>query len=260
MPDELPVRQRMTQDAMSIRQWQGRYRAGAFRSEEVAVQKEAGWWNWNCRVDALAGRLASLAPVVMGLKEPVLLDEFTVWFINEMGRDKLVYDSVRFEPLARLRGDSKCFKVDLRGLDEPDRWTLYTERFGLHAPEFGCGHVRDMTKYIDNLGRELKQGIRPAFLDEKAAAVEYVLQRCAIFPSRALRREGEHSYSFIDWNDGRRKTVHVARSLEDVPPEVQEVGGREINGFYVYCPEDTRIPLPAQHTNKSRKKKKEAER
>lgn len=247
----------MTQDAMSIRQWQERYHAGAFRGKEVAVQQEAGWWNWHCRDDALAGRLTRIAPVIMGLKESSLLDEFTVWFINEVGRDKLVYDSVRFEPLSGLRDDTKFFKVDFCGLDEPDRWTLYTGRFSLHAPEFGCGHVHDMTKYIDNLGRELTQGIRPAFLEEKAAAVEYILHRPVILPSRALRREGEHSYSFLDRDDGRRRTVHVTRSPEDVPPEARAAGSREINGLYVYCPEDMGIPLQEHPKNikKSHKKK-----
>lgn len=253
---------------LSVRQWQERYRAGAFRGKEVAVQREAGWWNWHCRDDALAGRLTRIAPVIMGLNEPAILDGFTVWFINEIGRDKLVYDSVRFEPLARPRDNAKFFKVDFCGLDEPDRWTLYTGRFSFHAPEFGCGHVHDMTRYIDNLGQELKQGIRPAFLDEKAAAVEYILRRGAILPSRALRREGEYSYSFLDRDDGRRKTVHVARSLKDVPLEAQRVGGREINGLYVYCPEDAGIPLPelapqSEQTSKGKqvsKKGKEAER
>lgn len=253
----------MTQDTMSIRQWQEKFQAGAFRSKETAVQRTAGWWNWHCRNDALAGRLARIAPVIMGLNEPALLDGFTVWFINEVGRNKLVYDSVRFEPLAGPRDNAMFFKVDFCGLDEPDRWTLYTGRFILHAPEFGCGHVHDMTKYIDNLGRELTQGIRPAFLDEKVAAVEYILHRPVLLPSRSLRREGEHSYSFLDRDDGRRKTVHVAHSLETLPPEARTAGSREINGLFVCCPEDVGIPLPEHRKNikiSHKKKKKEAER
>lgn len=248
-------------DELSVRQWQERYRAGAFRGKDVAVQREAGWWNWHCRDDALAGRLKKFVPVVMGLNEPALLDGFTIWFINEVGRDRLVYDSVHFEPLAGPRDNAMLFKVDFCGLDEPDRWTLYTGRFSLHAPEFGCGHVHDMTKYIDNLGRELTQGIRPAFLDEKAAAVEYILHRPVLLPSRALRREEEHSYSFLDRDDGRRKTVHVTRSPEEIPPEAQAAGSREINGLFVYCPEDAGIPLPAPQRAKDKApKRKEVER
>lgn len=51
---------------LSVRQWQERYRAGAFDGKDAAVQREAGWWNWNCREDAVAGRLKRIAPVIMG--------------------------------------------------------------------------------------------------------------------------------------------------------------------------------------------------
>ena len=251
-------------DELSVRQWQERFRAGVFDSRETAVQREAGWWNWHCRDDALAGRLKRIAPVITGIESPLILDHCTVWFANERTENKLLYDSVRFE---LLNGpiNKVLFMVDFNDPRQPDKWSLYTKRFGFHAPEFCCSHVRDMTAYIDKTSHELEQGIISPFLAEKAAAekaaaVEYILHRPVTLPSRALRRESEHSYSFLDRDDGRRKTVHVAHSLKDVPSEfVSRV--RESGGLYVYCPEDAGKDLPApRKAEKKSHKKKEAER
>ena len=247
-------------DELSVRQWQEQFRAGAFDSKDTAVQREAGWWDWHCREDAVAGRLKRIAPVVTGIKAPSLLDNYTVWFTNvrSTGR-KAVYDRVQFEPLGG-KCDGRIFRVDFGNPNEPEKWTLYTERFGFGAPEYGCAHVREMIEYIHTMAHELEQGIRPPFLDEKAAAVEYILHRPVLYPSRALRREGEHSYSFLDRDDGSRKMVHIAHSLKDVPLEFTS-GVRKSGGLYVYCPEDAGSPLPTQQDPpKKSQKRKEPER
>ena len=245
----------------SVRQWQEKFRAGAFDSKDIAIQREAGWWDWHCRNDALAGRLKKIAPVVTGITEASVLDNYSVWFANvrSPGRNA-VYDRVQFEPLGDVH-DGRIFRIDYGNPNEPEKWTLYTERFGFAAPEFGCAHVRDMVGYIHTMAQELEQGIRPPFLDEKAAAVEYILGRDVLYPSRALQREGEHSYSFLDRDDGRRKTVHVFQSLKNVPPDFEASRAKVINGLYVYCPEDAGKPLvsPQKAEHKSHKGK-EAER
>lgn len=230
-------------DEISVRQWQEQFRAGAFDSKDNAVQREAGWWHWCCREDAVAGRLKRIAPVVMGIKSPFILDHCAVWFTNERTEHKLLYDSVRFELLNGTRSDT-FLMADFKDPRQPDIWTLYTKRFGFHAPEFGCGRVRDMTEYIDQMAHEVEQGVIPPFLAEKAAAVEYILHRPVIYPSKALRREGEHGYSFLDRDDHHRKMIHVFRSLEEIPPDIKASDAREINGLYIYCPEDAAGPRP----------------
>ena len=86
-------------DELSVRQWQEQFRAGAFDSKDTAVQREAGWWDWHCLYDALAGRLKKIAPAIMGIESPLILDHCAVWFVNEYTENKLLYDSARFEQL-----------------------------------------------------------------------------------------------------------------------------------------------------------------
>ena len=60
---------------MSVRQWQARFRAGDFNSRDLSVQCEAGWFDWFCRNDALAGRLKKLSKIVLGIKAPQVLGQ-----------------------------------------------------------------------------------------------------------------------------------------------------------------------------------------
>ena len=169
---------------MSVRTWQERFRAGDFSSRDRAVQCEAGWYDWFCRDDALAGRLKKISSVVLGITDPFILDNYYVWFKNNCPLEGPLYDDVRFEPLTGER-DGKYFLVALDSHHELIKWTLYTERYGYDAPEFCCGNVREMTAYINAMAPELAQGIQPRFVLEKAAVGEYVRQH-----------EGKAAYSF----------------------------------------------------------------
>ena len=123
---------------MSVRTWQERFRAGDFSSRNRAVQCEAGWYDWFCRDDALAGRLKKISSVVLGITDPFILDNYYVWFKNNCPLCGPLYDDVRFEPLTGER-DGKYFVVSLDSPHERMKWALVTERYGYDAPEFECG-------------------------------------------------------------------------------------------------------------------------
>lgn len=178
---------------MSVRTWQERFRAGDFSSRDRAVQCEAGWYDWFCRDDALAGRLKKISSVVLGITDPFILDNYYVWFKNNCPLEGPLYDDVRFEPLTGER-DGKYFLVALDSHHELIKWTLYTERYGYDAPEFCCGNVREMTAYINAMAPELAQGIQPRFVLEKAAVGEYVRQHEGK-AAYSIRREGDHLFA-----------------------------------------------------------------
>ena len=142
---------------VSVRQWQTLYRLGAFRGKDLATQCSAGWYDWFCRDESLAGRLKQIAPAVMGVTDPFILDNFYIWFKNNCPLNGPLYDDARFEPLSGERGGN-YFLVIKDSPHEKAKWTLYTERYGFQEPEFQCGNVREMIRYLNLLGPELAQG------------------------------------------------------------------------------------------------------
>ncbi len=164
-----------------MRQWQERFRAGDFSSRDLSVQCEAGWYDWFCRDDALAGRLKKISGVVLGITDPFILDNYYVWFKNNCPMAGPLYDDVRFEPLSGER-DGKYFVVTLDSPHELIKWMLYTERYGYDAPEFCCGNVREMGQYIKAWPPELEQGIQPRLSCWRSG-------RSEVYPSH----EGEHA-------------------------------------------------------------------
>ena len=160
-------------DEISVRQWQERFKAGAFSARDTATQCAAGWYDWFCQDEALAGRLKKIARVVMGITDPFILDNYYVWFKNNCPVPGPLYDDVRFDLLAGER-DGKYFVVSLDSPRERMKWALTTERFGFDTPEFECRNVRDMVKYINELGPQLEKNITPAFVLEKQAVEAYI--------------------------------------------------------------------------------------
>lgn len=245
---------------ISVRQWQEQFRAGAFDSKDVTTQCKAGWYDWFCSTEALAGRLKKIAKVVMGVTTPFILDNYYVWFKNNCPLDGPLYDDVRFEPLSEKR-NGQYFVVTLDSPHERAKWTLVTERFGYESPEYECKNVRNMVQYINSMGLELAKNIKPSFIAEKQAVAAYA-KLCGEPVGIPVRREGFRRYSYLSKQDRRKRTILVVSRLKEAPSDFAIDQAQQLNGLYVCCLEDIGIPPPEPVSPPQRQasKKKEVER
>ena len=156
----------MKDKKLSVREWQEQYRVGAYDAKDRITQIKAGWYDWFCPDVSLAGRLHKLASLVMRIGDPFILDNYYIWLKNNCPVVGPLYDDVRFEPLTGNR-DGKYFLVLLNSPHERRRWTLYTERTGFDTPEYACGDVRRMARYINDLGPQLQEAALPVARTEK---------------------------------------------------------------------------------------------
>jgi len=246
----------VSEEHISVRQWQERFRAGAYENKDLKVQCAAGWYDWFCRDEALARRLKKISKVVMGITDPYILDNYYVWFMDNCPVVGGLYDEARFEPLSGNR-DGKYFVVSLDSPYESRRWTLFTERYDFGAPEYECENVRDMVKYINSMAHELEQGIIPAFVVERQAVIQY-MKRHDKAVNHSIHRNGEHRFSYTTFPGKQAKNIIAASDLKDAPPDFVPDHAEQYCGFYLYCPEDAE--RSASEKKRSRPERKEAER
>ena len=224
-------------DNISVREWQKKYRNGDFESKSRSVQCEAGWYDWFCRDDALAGRLKRISGVVMGITDPFILDNYYVWFKNNCPLSGSLYDDVRFDPLTGER-DGKYFLVTLDSPYEDKRWALYTERYGYNEAEFICSNVREMTGYINSMAKELEQNITPQHVALRRAAEKYFTEKYGPESAYNLRRISGHKFMVILPNTGKERHVYVSQNMDDAPLDAHMEYAKQIDGLFV-CPLDS---------------------
>lgn len=244
-------------DEISVRQWQELYRAGAFAANDFTAKELAGWDDF---YDPLNNKgLQNLAKLVMSIRHPFILDHYHVYFLHHTPGVGPMYGCAYFDLLSE-EDSKKMFFISVDSPHERKKWVLETRRYGEYGPEYECGDIRRMSRYIHNMASELEQDIQPSFIAEKQAVLLYVLfygEPRGI----CVYREGHHRYSYTSIQDGCTRNVMVISDPKDAPPGFNIQKAENIKGLLVYCPENEGKAMPDYfETTKQTHKRKGPER
>lgn len=241
-------------DELSVRQWQEKFRAGAFSDPDA--MDEAGWFNWECSSGSLPTRLKRLARIVMGITDPFILDNYYILFRNISSRFNRTYDEVGFVSFD-VDDFRRYFSVSRNNPYHRKRWTLSTPRYSFISPEYDCINVQGMIQYINRIGPELEQGGKSSLAAECRVAEIYAYRRCGRHDEIPVYRDGEHLYSYISAQDRRKHFMIATGRPKDMPPGFRMDHAEKIQGLYVYCPEDAgkSLTVTEKAAGKSQKRK-----
>lgn len=134
---------------ITVREWVKKWNTGAFSSKCHEVQIEAGWYDWFCKDEALAGRLAKFGKILAKVTNGDLLDNYRVWFKNNCPCVGPLYDDMRFEPMNESLRDTHYFGIAVDDKRADAKYVVFTARSGYEC-EFKFSSSREIVAFLNN--------------------------------------------------------------------------------------------------------------
>ena len=133
-----------------------KYNNGEFDSPDLNTQHRAGWHGVVDNPYYLAEKLKKLARIVMGIKDPFILDHYNVQFNVACHLTGVFNGEIYFDPLKVEQGDSR-FSIMVDSPHEDKMYALYTERGGIYEPELSCKDRQVLITYLNAIGPQLAE-------------------------------------------------------------------------------------------------------
>ena len=141
---------------ITVREWIRKFNNGEFEAKDFDTQCKAGWYDWFCRNESLAGRLKKMGNIIKDIKSDYILDNYRVWFKNNCPLCAPLYDDFRLEPLDEDRRDELYFGVCCGHPHGSEfMYEIFTARNGYHT-EFKCKNKREVLNVIEQLASEFQ--------------------------------------------------------------------------------------------------------
>ncbi len=151
-------------EEITVREWIRRFKNGEFDKKDFDTQVNAGWHDWFCSDEALAGRLKKMGNIIKDIKNDYILDNFYVWFKNNSRCDYPLYDDFRFEPMETgdvirdgYMRETVYFGVKCgHPYGSEYMYEIFTARKGYRV-EFKCKNKKEVLDAIEQLAREFQE-------------------------------------------------------------------------------------------------------
>ena len=136
-------------EELKLREWQKKFKSGAFDKSDISTQIEAGWFDWFCRDTSLAYKTKKMGSIIKQIKDGgrIDLDNTYVFFKNNCPLNGPLYDS--FGICNINYRDVVLFSVQINCCWFDHKYTVLGLGNAFEKPLFETNSSRELVKWLN---------------------------------------------------------------------------------------------------------------